>query len=84
MARKKPTTEDFMNLLNSLYKKSLDGIPHVSPPIEEFALVVSSAGSLLICLKSNFVAPAIARLHSHCNGSVHSSDFAFDSIFFPD
>lgn len=37
MARKKPTTEDFMNLLNSLYKKSLDGIPHVSPKIEEFA-----------------------------------------------
>lgn len=37
MARKKPATEDFMNLLNSLYKKSLDGIPHVSPKIEEFA-----------------------------------------------
>lgn len=37
MARKLPTSEDFMNLLNSLYTKSLDGIPHVSPKIEEFA-----------------------------------------------
>ena len=37
MARKLPTSEDFMNLLNSLYTKSLDGIPYVSPKIEEFA-----------------------------------------------
>lgn len=37
MAKKLPTAEDFMNLLDSLYKKSLDGIPRVSPPIEEFA-----------------------------------------------
>lgn len=37
MARKKPTAEDFTNLLDALYKKSLDGIPRVSPPIEEFA-----------------------------------------------
>ena len=37
MAKKLPTAEDFMNLLDSLYRKSLDGIPHVSPPIENFA-----------------------------------------------
>lgn len=37
MAKKLPTAEDFMNLLDTLYKKSLDGIPRVSPPIEDFA-----------------------------------------------
>lgn len=37
MAKKLPTAEDFMNLLDILYKKSLDGIPRVSPPIEDFA-----------------------------------------------
>lgn len=38
MTKKKlPTSEDFLNLLDVLYSKSLDGIPYVGPPIEQFA-----------------------------------------------
>lgn len=37
MENKKPTSEDMLNALAAVYDKTIDGIPHVSPPVEKMA-----------------------------------------------